>query len=105
MSVYSPKERAQLATTANMITAGQRAATEALGPFIADKLRTELPDLDDLTIGRVLVALTIQMPALFLEEQSSLHLAWTGMTSAGLEMTRPEWDSMEAQGGNSTEEG
>jgi hypothetical protein len=90
-AVYGPKERSRLAILADQIAGGP--GTGALSAAIADKLRTELPDLDDLTVGRVLVALTTEMPSLF-SGVADVAVVWQGMAAAGLAMTEPEWKDL-----------
>ena len=88
-AIYGPKERSRLETLADQLATAPGGGE--LATVIADKLRTELPDLDDLTIGRVLVALTTEMPALF-SGVTDAATTWQGLTVAGLSMTKPEWD-------------
>lgn len=87
-TIYGSKERSRLATLADQIAASP--GSGMLATVIADKLRTELPDLDDLAIGRVLVALTTEMPQLF-GEVADPATVWQGLAAAGLSMTEPEW--------------
>lgn len=92
-AIYGPKERTELASLSDSIAANNRNIPTVLGPAIADKLRTELPDLDDLTIGRVLVAIGTCLPGLF-QDASAPQLAWGGLLQAGLDMTEPEWKDL-----------
>jgi hypothetical protein len=87
-SVYGAAERAQLEGLADQITATNAAAMNALGPAIADRLRQKLPDLGDVAIGRVLVAIGTEFPQLFMPDSAVL---WAGFTAAGLQMTEAEW--------------
>lgn len=92
-AVYGAAERAMLASLADQI-AVSATTTGVLSDAIADKLRTKLPDLDDLTIGRVLVALTTEAAGLFLsvdDGKAPANLVWQGLAGAGLAMTEPEW--------------
>ena len=91
-AIYGPKERSRLATLADQLATAS--GSGLLATAIADRLRTELPDLDDLTVGRVLVALATELPQLFLEEAASLALTWQGLAAAGLSMTEPEWKDL-----------
>jgi hypothetical protein len=90
-AVYGPKERSRLATLADQLATAPGGGE--LAAVIADKLRTELPDLDDLTIGRVLIVLTTEMPTLFMGV-ADVATTWQGLTSAGLSMTEPEWKDL-----------
>ncbi len=87
-SPYGAAERAELEHLANQITAGNAAAMNSLGPAIANKLRQKLPDISDVTIGRVLVAVGTELPQVFLPECA---LQWAGLTAAGLQLTEAEW--------------
>ena len=87
-SVYGAAERAQLEGLADRITASNASAMDALGPAIADRLRKQLPDLDDVTIGRVLVAVGTNLDWLFLPDSA---VPWAGLTAAGLHLTEAEW--------------
>ena len=88
--VYSPKDRAKLVSMAERIEAANPGLTGVLATVIADRLREELPDLDDLVIGRVLIAITMQMPMIFLEDIPS-YVTWQGLAAAGRSMTEPDW--------------
>lgn len=92
-AIYGPRDRAALATTADHLTAAG-AMTSSLPGTIADRLRHELPDLDDLTIGRVLIAATITMAPTWepvTDGRIPPHTLWQGLAAAGLTMTEPEW--------------
>ena len=89
-AVYGPKDRAHLNVLADTLAATGPGGA-ALGRRIADILRSELPDVDDLTIGRVLVALGTGRLATLFVGPATLDLTWQGLTAAGLAMTEPEW--------------
>jgi len=88
-SVYGAAERARLEGLANQITAATPASMDVLGPAVADNLRRHLPDLDDVTIGRVLVVIGTECQGLFMEAEPAV--LWAGFTAAGLQMTEAEW--------------
>ena len=66
-----------------------------IAPAVADRLRTTLPDLDDTTIGRVLIALTTGPGFIFAlmsqeqnpQTQTTLTRLWATLTAAGLDLT------------------
>jgi hypothetical protein len=92
-AVYGFKERAQLAVLADQLAATPAAGI--LGPLIADTLRKSLPDMGDVAIGRVLVALATEMPQLFQavdEGAATATVLWQGLAEAGLNLTKDEWD-------------
>ena len=91
-AIYGPKERSRLATLADQLAAAS--GSGLLAAAVADRLRGELPDLDDLIIGRVLVALATEMPQLFIGEAANPALTWQGLAAAGLSMTEPEWKDL-----------
>ena len=91
-AIYGPKERSRLAILADQLATAS--GSGLLAAAIADRLRTELPDLDDLTVGRVLIALATEMPQLFVGEAANPVLTWQGLTAAGLSMTEPEWKDL-----------
>lgn len=87
-SPYGAAERAKLELLADHITAGNAPAMNALGPAIADLLRKKLPDLSDVTIGRVLVAIGTELDSIFTPD---CRTQWAGLTAAGLQLTEIEW--------------
>lgn len=93
MSAYGAKERSRLASLAETMRAADDSA-EPTGRIVADKLRTELPDLDDLTIGRVLIALTTtdELGLMFLDSRVPLQTVWKALAATGLHLTEPEWE-------------
>ena len=91
-AIYGISERQRLTGLANLIQAQNRPAWEELGTRIADILRAALPDLDDVTIGRVVVAIGVQLDILFTGKERDIRSLWAGLTAAGLQLTRPEWD-------------
>jgi hypothetical protein len=88
--VYNPAQRAALAAVADQIATVSPAVPTILGPAIADVLRKQLPDLDDVTIGRVLIALTSEAKDIILQAPSPGD-AWSYVIGAGLDLTQTEW--------------
>ena len=88
--VYGARERADLAALADRITAVQPEVFSKASPVIADRLRKALPDMDDVSIGRVLVALTDDLGPMFLSD-TPLPVLWASLAGAGLQMTEAEW--------------
>jgi hypothetical protein len=95
-TVYGARDRAELAALANRIDATAPTAGDAAGR-VADALRRELPDMDDLAIGRVLVALTVRLQDLFHAVTSGevdADVLRTALARAGLQLTEPEWKGL-----------
>ncbi|MFG1858422.1 hypothetical protein ACGFJT_41785 [Actinomadura geliboluensis] len=66
---------------------------DQVGPMFADQLRRELPDLNDATIGRVALAVASLVQDHAQRQQAAALLSlWGTITTAGLVLTRPEWD-------------
>jgi len=87
--VYGVAERARLERLADTLTAANPSAVSHLGPALANRLRMELPDLDDATIGRVLIAIS-RLTHLFAAEVNPA-VTWAGLAAAGLQMAEGEW--------------
>jgi hypothetical protein len=92
--IYGVAERAELTALAERIAAGYPHPAAAAAA-IADRLRLLLPDLDDVTIGRVLLALTNNMSPIWLVSAVSPGDLWAGLAFAGLRMTETEWKNSE----------
>lgn len=93
-AVYGAAERAKLTATAAALEVNTGA--QLLARHVEDRLRLALPDLDDATIGRVLVGLTTgdDLAALFnLGDELPPHQLWQVLAAAGLNLTRDEWAS------------
>lgn len=89
--IYGITERNRLRTTAEALQAcapGFWAST----PDFTDALRANLPDIDDVTIGRVLNELAGQVASLAGTGFESVPAIHTIFTCAGLQMTREEWE-------------
>jgi hypothetical protein len=91
-SAYGPAERAELQAMDGMFRVSvDPEVARLLTMTVTTKLRQVLPDLDDLTIGRVLVALVKDVPAMFDPAISDLQLILIALNGAGLELTEGEW--------------
>lgn len=68
---------------------------ERVGPMFADQLRHRLPDLDDVTIGRVVLEVASYLKDDIAARPAAVDAVvplWGTMTAAGLSLTRAEWD-------------
>lgn len=65
----------------------------AVGEGVADALRQALPDVDDVTIGRALIALAeyVNVAVRARVEIPTVNMV-AGLLAGGLQMTRPEWE-------------
>ncbi len=96
---YGARERAGLATLDAHLRAADPTARTETAPGVADLLRQQLPDLDDTTIGRVLIALTtgpgfLAAVARQPQHPQAQHIAgriWAALASTGLDLTAPTW--------------
>lgn len=90
-NIYSLVERRKYAQEAEELQLTVPALW-TVGGNISDFLRTALPDMDDVTIGRVMITLAefvtagIRMGA----EIPNVNLV-AGLLASGLQMTEPEW--------------
>lgn len=93
--VFEPETRAYLAGLAVRLRSGLPDLWGMAGGS-ADQLRRQLPDIDDLTLGRVLLALSehFTQPGTGYEEITIANL-WAGLASAGLQLTQQEWDEVQ----------
>ena len=83
------------------MSADVRAITEDGGRALADLIRRELPDLDDLTLGRVVLQIGLYVGLnvhCMDDERDQDVLMATGnyIVAAALDLTAAEWDSPEA---------
>lgn len=92
-------DRGKLQTLAIDLRVEAPAWMESIGPGIAKLLRQQLPDLDEVTIGRVLLALTTE-PGYVLAShfdqrepagKQAARAIWQGLIAAGLHLSEPEW--------------
>jgi hypothetical protein len=92
-SVLGARERANCKMlAASLVATDPEVMRQA--PGIADSFRQQLPDLDDVTIGRILLAAAGSLvPAGFLGGGGPLVL--TIMAAAGLHLTDTEWNDTE----------
>jgi hypothetical protein len=96
--VYGAAERQKLTVLSDALAASRHAGTLARAAgHVADRLRRELPDLDDAAIGRVLVALTTVrgLRAMFGADEGASEDVWgiwATLAAAGLQLTEPEWN-------------
>jgi len=101
---YGARERAALAA----LDAQLRAADpgRASGTELADLLREQLPDIDDTTLGRVLIALTGESSVIAIlvarqqhpAAQEAIARLWAALARAGLELTAPVWQPRQYPG-------
>jgi len=87
-SPYGAAGRADLQDLADQVTAQSPDVMTLLGPQIAGKLRKKLPDMSDLDIGRVLVAVGTELVRFFVPGH---EFQWGGLAAAGLLLTEEEW--------------
>ncbi|MGH7511115.1 MAG: hypothetical protein ACREMZ_16870 [Gemmatimonadales bacterium] len=88
-------EREQLRNLHTQIQAsGNSDWLKDVGPLFADQLRRQLPDLDDATIGRVVLAIAsyVQGEAQRTHYAKTLVPVWGTIVTAGLVLTQREWD-------------
>jgi hypothetical protein len=94
-NVYGARERARLRMAAETLEADPgHVIVEIVGSRLADELRKALPDIDDVTIGRILIALTSDNAAIWkimIEAGVRLPAVWQVLTITGLKMTESEW--------------
>jgi hypothetical protein len=96
---YGARERADLATLDNELRAADPVIRTEVAPGVADLLRKALPDIDDTTIGRVLIALSTPGSAFLRavirneqpEAQAALSRLWATLAGAGLDLTATAW--------------
>ncbi len=92
---YGARERADLTALDTQLHAANPAIRAEIAPAVADRLRTTLPDIDDTTIGRVLLALTTGPGFIFAllrqeqnpQAQTALTRLWATLAAAGLDLT------------------
>jgi hypothetical protein len=99
LAPFGAQERAALTALETEPRAAHPAAMDTLGLGVADMLRSKLVDVDDVTIGRVLIALTTGagFVALALADQEdpggkrALQGLWAALTGAGLHLAETAW--------------
>src|SRR3954462_3072788 len=92
-------DRERLRTMAIDLNAEQPAWMQKIGPGIAEVLRQQLPGLNEVVIGQVLLALTtgcgrVPTPVAAQQEPPGKQAArgiWSGLFAAGLHLSRSEW--------------
>lgn len=89
--IYGVTERNRLRTMAEIVQAHAPGFWENT-PEFTDALRANLPDIDDVTIGRVLNEIAAQIASLEGTGFESVPAIHTIFTCAGLQMTREEWE-------------
>jgi hypothetical protein len=98
LSPYGARERAKLTILNEGLQVGYPDGT--VPTAIADMLRQQLPDMDDVTIGRVVIALTVEgiIAGVAQGADSRMQNLWAALTIAGLQLTESEWKTSETGG-------
>lgn len=90
-AIYGITERNWLRSMAETIQA-DAPTFWAHTPEFTDALRLALPDIDDVTIGRVLNEVAGQIASVEGTEMESVAALYTAFACAGLQLTQAEWE-------------